>query len=118
MSYALLILEERARRTRRSRDEAMTEYDSMQRFGARLKARGILQGGEALKPDAEGVRVSAREGRPLVLDGPFAESKEMIGGFFLLDVASREAAIAIASECPAVAWATVEVREIGTCHDQ
>ncbi|MDP3295182.1 MAG: YciI family protein [Nevskia sp.] len=118
MSYALLILEERARRTRRSRDDAMTEYDSMQRFGASLNARGILRGGDALKPDAEGVRVSAREGRPLLLDGPFAESKEMIGGFFLIDVASRAEAVAIAAECPATAWATVEVREIGTCHDQ
>jgi len=118
MSYALLILEERARRKRRSRQDAITEYDAMQGFGAGLAARGILKGGEALKPDAEGVRISARGGQPLVLDGPFAESKEMIGGFFLLDVASRAEAIAIAAACPATAWATVEIREIGTCHDQ
>lgn len=118
MSYALLIIEERDRRKGRSRDAAISEYDSMRSFGASLRARGILQGGEALKPDAEGVRVSAREGRPLLLDGPFAESKEMIGGFFLIDVASRAEALVIAAECPAVAWATVEVRETGICLDQ
>lgn len=117
MPYALLIIEERARRKGRSRELAISEYDSMRNFGAGLRARGILQGGEALKADAEGVRVSVREGRPLLLDGPFAESKEMIGGFFLIDVASRAEAIEIAGDCPAVAWATVEVREIGSCHD-
>jgi hypothetical protein len=53
-----------------------------------------------------------------VVDGPFAESKEMVGGFFVLDCQTREQAIAIADECPALAWATVEVREIGTCYDE
>ncbi len=118
MPYALLILEERARRGRRSPEQALAEYDSMRRYGASLEARGIHRGSDALKPDAQGARVSLREGRPVVFDGPFAESKEMIGGYFLIDVASRAEAIAIAAECPAAGWATVEVREIGTCHDQ
>ena len=51
-----------------------------------------------------------------VMDGPFAEAKEMIGGFFLIDVATREQALAWAARCPAVAWATVEVRETGPCY--
>ena len=55
-------------------------------------------------------------GKPTLLDGPFAETKEMVGGFFLLDCETREQAIAIASECPAAQWATVEVRELGPCH--
>lgn len=118
MSYALLILEERARRSRRSPEQAVAEYDRMRSFGASLEARGVHRGSDALKPDAEGVRVSLRDGKPVVFDGPFAESKEMIGGYFLIEVASRDEAIAIAAECPAAAWATVEVREIGTCHDQ
>jgi NitT/TauT family transport system permease protein len=50
-----------------------------------------------------------------VLDGPFAEAREMIGGFFLLDVATRDDALAWAARCPAAAWATVEVRETGPC---
>jgi hypothetical protein len=50
-----------------------------------------------------------------LLDGPFAEAKEMIGGFFLLDVATREQALEWAARCPAAGWATVEVRETGPC---
>jgi hypothetical protein len=50
-----------------------------------------------------------------VVDGPFAEAKEMIGGFFLVDCASREEAVALAARCPAAQWATVEVRSLGPC---
>jgi hypothetical protein len=55
-------------------------------------------------------------GRAQVLDGPFAEAKEMVGGFFLLDCATRDEAVAIARECPAAEWATVEVRATGPCY--
>ena len=61
-------------------------------------------------------RVQVRGGKAQVLDGPFAEAKEMIGGFFLLDVNTREEALAIASRCPAAEWATVEVRETAPCY--
>ena len=55
-------------------------------------------------------------GRAQVLDGPFAEAKEMVGGFFLVDCDTREEAVAIARECPAIEWATVEVRTVGPCY--
>ncbi len=55
-----------------------------------------------------------RSARTLV-DGPFSEAKEMVGGFFLVDCATKEEAVAIASRCPAAEWATVEVREFGPC---
>lgn len=118
MPYLLLIHEPRERRGRRTKEEGIAEYDSMLRFGEALAARGIFRGSDALKPDREGACVTRHEGRTAIVDGPFAESKEMIGGYFLIDVASRAEAIAIATECPAATWATVEVREIGTCHDQ
>lgn len=51
------------------------------------------------------------------MDGPFAEAKEMIGGFFLLTCETQEEAIAVARECPAAAWATVEARELGPCYE-
>jgi len=56
-----------------------------------------------------------RGGRDVLTDGPFSEAKEMLGGFFLLDCASREEALAIAAQCPAAEWATIEVRETGPC---
>jgi hypothetical protein len=52
-----------------------------------------------------------------VLDGPFAEAKEMVGGFFLLDCKTREEAVAIAQRCPAAEWATVEVRATAPCYE-
>ena len=67
-------------------------------------------------PDSHGVRVRQREGRTELRDGPFTEAKEMVGGFFLVDCASREEAVALASECPAARWAAVEVREVAPCH--
>jgi len=118
MPFALVIHETRDRRRERSKQEGVAEYDQMLRFGESLAARGLYQAAHALKPDSHGARVSLREGKPMVIDGPFSESKEMIGGIFLINCLSREEAIAIAAECPAAAWATVEVREIGTCHDE
>ena len=53
-----------------------------------------------------------------MLDGPFAEAKEMIGGFFLLQNVGREEAIAIAQGCPASQWCTVEVRPLAPCFDE
>jgi hypothetical protein len=52
-----------------------------------------------------------------VLDGPFTEAKELIGGFFLLDCDTREQALAFANACPAAEWATIEVRETGPCYE-
>ena len=76
----------------------------------------MLRGSQSLKSDTEGVRVRVRDGKRALVDGPFAESKEMVGGYFILDVATREEAVAIASELPAAEWATVEVRELGPCY--
>jgi hypothetical protein len=50
-----------------------------------------------------------------IVDGPFAEAREMVGGFFLLSCETRAQALAIAQQCPAAEWATVEVRELGPC---
>ena len=116
MAYLLLILEPRTQRGSRSAEEGQQAYAQMVEFGEGLKARGLLRASESLRSDSEGVRVTVRDGKPTLLDGPFAETKEMVGGFFLLDCETREQAITIASECPAAQWATVEVRELGPCH--
>lgn len=115
MRYMLLIVEPAGQRQNRSEEEGRRLYENMLRFGDDLKERGLLAASESLRSDAEGVRVTVRDGKRTLLDGPFSESKEMVGGFFLLDCESKEQAIAIASECPAVEWATVEVRELGPC---
>ena len=62
------------------------------------------------------MRVTVAGGQPKVVDGPFAEVKEMLGGFFLVNVKTRAEAIALAAECPAAAFATVEVRPLAPCY--
>lgn len=115
MSYMLLIIEKAGAREERGEAEGRELYDRMLAFSARLKERGLLRMSQALRTEALGTRVTVRDGRRSAIDGPFAEAKEMVGGFFLLDCETKEQAIAIAADCPAAQWATVEVRELGPC---
>lgn len=113
MNYMLLIVEPVGQRQERSEDEGRGLYERMLRFADDLKQRGLLLAAQSLKTDA--TRLQVRDGRRSLVDGPFAEAKEMVGGYFLLDCATRDEAVAIAAECPAAQWATVEVREFGPC---
>lgn len=115
MPYMLLIVEPPEQRVERGEAQGREVYDQMVRFAADLKARGKLRAVESLTSSHDAVRVQVRDGQPKLLDGPFAEAKEMIGGFFLLNCDSREEAVAIAQSCPAAAWCTVEVRKLGPC---
>ena len=118
MSYMLLIVEPTDQRGSRSEAEGHLVYERMLRFTETLKSRGVLQAGASLASiDARSAQVQVRGGQRRVVDGPYAEAKEMVGGFFLLDCASRDEAIAIAAECPAAEWCSVEVRKIGPCWD-
>jgi hypothetical protein len=115
MSYMLLIVEPVGQRRERTEDEGRALYDTMLKFSADLKARGLLTVSQSLRSDAEAVRVQVRQGKRTLIDGPFAEAKEMVGGYFLLTCKTKEEAVTIAAECPAAQWATVEVREFGPC---
>ena len=115
MAYALLIVEPSGQRQTRTEAEGRALYERMVRYSEDLKSRGLLTMTQSLKTDTQGARVRVHGDRPTVVDGPFAEAKEMIGGFFILTCESRAQAIALAEECPAARWATVEVRELGPC---
>lgn len=115
MGYALLIVEPVGQRQSRTEAEGRDLYDRMLRFSADLKARGLLTMSQSLVSERGASRVQVKENQATIVDGPFAEAKEMVGGFFLLTCESRDQAIALAQECPAATWATVEVRELGPC---
>jgi hypothetical protein len=115
MTWMLLIVEPVGQRAERGEAAGRAVYQRMLDFADELKRDGVLLGVSSLVDTAAAARVQRREGRVGVVDGPFAEAKEMVGGFFLLDVATREQALAIAARCPAAEWATVEVRETGPC---
>jgi hypothetical protein len=115
MAYILLIVEPQGQRAARSRQEGVDLYQRMLDYGGSLKARGLLLASDSLHESA--TRLSIRAGRQNLVDGPFTESKELVGGFFLLDCATREQALSLAAECPAAEWAVIEVREVGPCYE-
>ena len=116
MPYMLLILEPHGQRAERGLAGGKEAYARMLQFGDGLKARGLLRATESLASTDQAVRLQVREGQARMVDGPFAETKEMVGGFFLIDCATREEALAIARDCPAAEWATIEVREVAPCY--
>tara|TARA_R110001583_G_C5635201_1_gene407395 strand:+ start:735 stop:1091 length:357 start_codon:yes stop_codon:yes gene_type:complete len=116
MEYLLMIVETRGQRESRNEEDGRALYDEMVRFGEDLTARGKLLASRSLRPDTHGVRVQKRGEKSVLRDGPFAESKEMIGGFFLIDCTDQDEAIALAEQCPAARFATVEVRECAPCY--
>ncbi|WP_054005968.1 YciI family protein [Cypionkella psychrotolerans] len=79
---------------------------------AKLKADGAYLAGEGLKPVQTATSVRLRGGKVETMDGPFAETKEHLGGFYLFNVENLEAAIAYAAMIPSVAWGTVELRPV------
>ncbi|MCY1045098.1 YciI family protein [Corallococcus sp. bb12-1] len=119
MSFMVLIQQSGARpSTEGERRVAAERMERMRRYGADLQTRGLLLASDSLRSDEEGVRIQVREGKRSFSDGPFTESKEIVGGFFLIDVHTRDEALAIANECPAVEWSIVEVRQSGPCFDE
>lgn len=116
MEYLLMIIERREDRESRSEAEGRALYDEMVRFGEELTRRGQLLASRSLRPDKHGVRVQQAQSKSVLRDGPFAEAKEMVGGFYLIQCANRDEAVAIAARCPAARFAAVEVRECAPCY--
>jgi hypothetical protein len=90
---------------------------SMMKFNQDLKDAGVLIALDGLHPPSMGARVSFKAGKPLVTDGPFAESKEVLGGYWMINVASREEAIAWARKCPASDNEIIEIRQVQEMSD-
>ena len=76
-------------------------FSAYMRFNEEMHKAGILVAAEGLKPDGHVARVEAKKGKRSVVDGPFTESKELIGGFYLIDVETEQEAIEWALKCPA-----------------
>jgi hypothetical protein len=90
--------------------EAMAACDM---YAKSLESAGVLIAADVLQPVASSTTVTLRSGILRVQDGPFADTKEQLGGVFLIDVPDLDAALAWAEECPAAQWGTVEIRPTG-----
>ncbi len=94
-------------------DEERTEiYGRYQALATDARGAGVMQGGDQLASTRDATTVRVREGQPLVLDGPYAETKEALGGYFLFECASIEEAVDWASRIPAAEHGAIEVRPV------
>jgi hypothetical protein len=112
MRYLLTICEEEKRYESLSAEQGaaiMAEYDT---FGQEMGSRGVLQSGARLRPTSDATTVRVQDGDVLTSDGPFAETKEQIGGFYLVDCKDLDEAIEVASKIPAARHGAIEVRPI------
>ena len=86
--------------------------ETMMKYNEELQKAGVLLGLDGLHPPSSGARVSFAGGEPTVTDGPFAEAKEVLGGYWMIQVASRDEAIAWAKRCPASENEIIEIRQV------
>jgi hypothetical protein len=108
--YLFLIYGDETRDAEATPEQWQAMMDAHRAWGEKVEASGAsIVGGEALQPTATATTVRSSSGSPIVTDGPFAETKEALGGFYLIDAADLDAALALASSLPAE---TVEVRPI------
>ena len=91
--------------------------EAMMAYNKELQDAGILVDLNGLHPPSMGARVSFRGGKPIVTDGPFTETKEVLGGYWVINVKSRDEAIAWATKCPGGDNETIEVRQIQEMED-
>jgi hypothetical protein len=90
---------------------------TMMKYNEELNKAGVLLGLDGLHPTSEGARVSFSGGHASVSDGPFTEAKELIGGYWLIQVRSKEEAVEWASRCPAAEGDVIEVRRVYEMED-
>lgn len=81
-------------------------------YNALLEEAGAMRGGNALQPTTTATTIELKNGNPNFTDGPFAETKEQLGGYYLVECANLDEALALAAKCPAVYHGSVEVRPI------
>jgi len=110
MQYLLLIYEDEKRFAGQSPADFKTELGEYRAVGQEFA--GAIKGGNALQPTATAKTVRVRDGKSMVTDGPFAETKEQLGGYYLVEAASPDEAKTIAAKIPGARFGCVEVRPI------
>lgn len=113
MRYLLLIYQDEVAHSQWSEQQLAEEYQAYAALNGEFQKLGAeVQGGEALMPTQTATTVRVRDGRTLTTDGPFAETKEQLGGYYLLNCKSLDEAIAAAAKIPAAQDGSIEIRPI------
>ncbi|MEP6731436.1 MAG: YciI family protein [bacterium] len=112
MKYLCLIYEDESNWTRMTPDESAKVSAAYGKYTKDIQASGHMIGGEALQPTQTATTVRMRNGKVSTTDGPFAETKEQLGGFYLIEAKDLNDAIQVASRIPGAASGSIEVRPI------
>ena len=112
MQYLLMAYVDEGGWPKMSKSEQEQGIAAYAAYGEALKTSGVMKGSNRLQPSSVATTVRSTNGKSQVLDGPYVDSKEQLGGYFLIDVPDLDAALSWASRCPAVSHGVVEVRPI------
>jgi hypothetical protein len=112
MRYMLLIYDDEKVWARMSKAEVDRTMGAYFAYTEDLKKAKVYVAGDALKPVETATTVRVRDGKPLHVDGPFAETKEQLGGYYLLDVPDLDTALRWAAKCPSAPLGSIEVRPV------
>jgi hypothetical protein len=112
MQYLLLIHDDESQWGAMSEDERNAVYGEYGQYTEELQSRGILVGANQLQPSSTATVIRVEDGKTLTTDGPFAETKEILGGYYLIDVESLDEALEWAAKIPSARYGHIEVRPI------
>jgi hypothetical protein len=112
MRYLLLICTDESSDLAMSADETAARMARYGAFGDEMGRRGVLEGGARLHPTTDATTVRVRDGEVLTFDGPFAETKEQMGGYYVVNCKDLDEAIEVASKIPGASEGCIEVRPI------
>jgi hypothetical protein len=112
MQYLLLIYRDEAKLASMSEAVTAEATAAYMAYAQAMSQAGALVGGNRLRPTSAGTTVRTTGGKTQVLDGPYAETKEQLGGYFLIEAPDLDAALSWAERCPGAAYGAIEVRPI------
>ena len=117
MQYLLLINDDEAHWGDMPEDERNAIYAEYGQYTEELQSRGILVGANQLQPAGTATVVHVEDGKTLTTDGPFAETKEVLGGYYLIDVQTIDEALEWGAKVPGAQYGTIEVRPVVTDYE-
>jgi hypothetical protein len=112
MQYLLLIYENEQTYADMAPDQAGKVFQEYAEYSSAIKASGHMRAGDALQPTTKATTVRVRDGKTLTTDGPFAETREQLGGYYLVEAADLDEAIKLAARIPSSRWGSIEVRPV------
>jgi hypothetical protein len=112
MQYMLLIYADESALRSVPKDAVTHMSAAYEAYTEAMKKAGVLRGGERLRPSSDATTVRVKDDKSQVLNGPYAETREQLGGYYMIEAADLDAALGWAARCPAAAHGAIEVRPI------